>query len=124
MFACLRSQSSCTVRRNRFLLRTAKMSTSINSQKLLSGIEDVYQGVTVDLGKEISLESSKDVDGFSSVLRQTLEHWKTNRKRGIWLRIPSTHAHLIGCALDLQFKMHHCQEEYVILVKDYFYYLR
>ena len=78
---------------------------------MLGGKSDPYGGVTVDVAAEVS--DGHDVPAFSSRLKESIAQWVAEGKRGIWLRVPSSHASLLGAAVDEGFEFHHCQPGYV-----------
>lgn len=91
-------------------MTTLKMS----SAPLLNGVTDPYGGVTIDLGKEIPTDDARNVQQFADVLQRSVAAWTEQKKRGLWLRIPTSHAHLLGAAVDEGFQLHHAQPKYVV----------
>ena len=91
------------------------MSTTTADEKseevvLLTGQEDIFQGVTVDkklLAKTPAL--------FERQLEQSIAAWRTAKRRGIWLSIPHDRTELIPVAQKLGFVLHHAKAEYVML---------
>ena len=65
---------------------------------------DAYDGVTLDVDALASCEvhgpTLMDADAFGTMLGTAIEIWKTSNRRGVWLRIPTSHSHLIheACA--------------------------
>lgn len=56
---------------------------------------DRYNGVTVD---ENSLPSTPEA--FEKLLKMSLTQWKTDKKRGIWIKIPINLSALIPVAVN------------------------
>jgi ADP-ribose pyrophosphatase YjhB (NUDIX family) len=55
------------------------------------------------------------VQQFTDQLTRSLEVWKLEEYRGVWLRLPSTNSHLIPTAINSGFWFHHCGPEYLLL---------
>ncbi|BAT80488.1 hypothetical protein VIGAN_03007600 [Vigna angularis var. angularis] len=81
--------------------------------ELLSVVEDHYGGVVV------SLENQEPVDSelFSSILEASMNNWKQQRKKGVWLKLPILHSNLVHTAVKAGFKYHHAEPEYLMLVR-------
>lgn len=77
---------------------------------LLSGKSDIFSGVTVD--PKLLAETT---ELFEKQLEKSLEAWRSEKKRGIWLSIPSHRTVLIPIAQKLGFTLHHAREDYVML---------
>lgn len=71
---------------------------------------DRYDGVIV---KDQSLPESRDE--FAKILKQSLRAWKSEGKRGIWLKIPSIKIDFASVAFDCGFVMHHAEKDYLML---------
>ena len=82
---------------------------------------DTYHGVTLNISKLINGggESSQLSDPmiFQRDLEKALQVWKGQSRRGIWLRIPTTHSHLIPSATNLDFDFRHAEPGYCVLTK-------
>eukprot|EP00743_Colponemidia_sp_Colp-15_P005417 GILK01005822.1.p1 GENE.GILK01005822.1~~GILK01005822.1.p1 ORF type:complete len:313 (-),score=38.59 GILK01005822.1:177-1064(-) len=52
---------------------------------------------------------------FADRLKLSVDEWKRQGIKGIWLKLLKSRAHLLGTALDHGFEMHHAQPEYVML---------
>lgn len=72
---------------------------------VLSGNPDRYDGFIVDPDC-LPLDS----DMFASALSQSLKAWREGGVKGVWLRIPTTHAHCVGRAVDAGFEFHHAEK--------------
>eukprot|EP00123_Amoebidium_parasiticum_P012818 comp21597_c0_seq1/m.30236 comp21597_c0_seq1/g.30236 ORF comp21597_c0_seq1/g.30236 comp21597_c0_seq1/m.30236 type:complete len:362 (-) comp21597_c0_seq1:921-2006(-) len=82
---------------------------------LLEGKPDPYRGVTVKVEEEV--DQSTSVNHFLTILQASIQQWKLERRRGIWLSIPKSHGHLVGAATQSGFDFHHAQPGYVMLTK-------
>jgi 8-oxo-dGTP pyrophosphatase MutT (NUDIX family) len=72
---------------------------------------DAFHGVTIDLGK-----LSMNVNEFNDRLIQSLDTFRQQKKRGVWLRIPQEKSEYIPIGVNQQFQFHHCQPEYIMLI--------
>ena len=103
------------------LLRTLSeiVSRSIHgmaeeSNKLLQigRIDDVYNGVVVDLDKqEVSSQE------FEFLLPLAVARWQLEKRRGIHIDIPITQSELVPIAVRNQFTFHHAQPSYLRVVR-------
>jgi ADP-ribose pyrophosphatase YjhB (NUDIX family) len=71
---------------------------------------DGYGGVTVD---STSLPSTKQQ--FVAQIQHSLTSWKTEGRRGVWLKIPASKIDFASEALNLGFVMHHAEKDYLML---------
>mmetsp|Transcript_29997 Transcript_29997/g.45144 ORF Transcript_29997/g.45144 Transcript_29997/m.45144 type:complete len:398 (-) Transcript_29997:75-1268(-) len=80
---------------------------------------DTYNGVTLDVTKvpQLSDASATDSSTFGEMLSNALNIWSDEGRRGIWLRIPTSHAHLIGSATKLGFDFQHAEPGTCVLTK-------
>lgn len=90
---------------------------------------DTYNGVTLDLttltsgasagSVSVSPTSAQlmDADAFGTMLRQALDIWSSEERRGIWMKVPTTHSHLIAPATELGFDFQHAEPGYCVLTK-------
>eukprot|EP00210_Caulerpa_lentillifera_P001214 g1170.t1 len=75
--------------------------------------DDRYNGVVIN---RASLPSKED--DFTHKLTLSLEKWKTDGKRAIWMEIPSNKSSLIPVAIEkFGFDFHHADETALMLVK-------
>lgn len=72
--------------------------------------EDKYDGVIID---HKSLPS--DITLFTDRLRSSLDHWRTSRKRGVWLKLPLDKAMFVPIAANMGFSYHHAEKNYVMM---------
>lgn len=66
-------------------------------------VEDFYSGITVrlDMAKDAS-----ELSDFSAKLSSSVDHWRKENRRGIWIHVPLEYAHVVPIAKDLGFKFH------------------
>ena len=64
---------------------------------------DPYGGVVIQIDAKI--------DGFKQKLADSLTQWKQEKKRGIWLHIPTEHAKYISAAVKQGFEPHYAVEK-------------
>lgn len=77
---------------------------------VLSHTVDNYDGVTI---KSSSLPES--VEEFEKILDSSLNFWKINRRRGIWLKVPIEKSAFIAPAVAAGFVFHHAEKHYVMM---------
>lgn len=74
---------------------------------------DPFNGV-----KAIPEKLPKTGKEFSTLLHNSLELWRKEGRRGIWLQIPSgIAAELVPVALRQGFEFHHCKPQHIVLNK-------
>ena len=80
---------------------------------------DTYNGVTLDVTKvpQLSDSSATDSSTFGEMLSNALNIWSDEGRRCIWIRIPTSHAHLIGSATKLGFDFQHAEPGTCVLTK-------
>ena len=82
---------------------------------------DTYQGVTLNISKLLDNNSDRDQLSdpkvFQEDLEKALQIWESQSRRGIWLRIPTTHSHLIPSATSLGFDFRHAEPGHCVLTK-------
>lgn len=76
---------------------------------------DTYNGITLDVTKVPQLSSGSS--GFEQMLTTALNIWSHEGRRGIWIRIPTTHAYLIEPAIKLGFDFQHAEPGTCVLTK-------
>ncbi|MGV2388351.1 MAG UNVERIFIED_CONTAM: hypothetical protein LVR29_08580 [Microcystis novacekii LVE1205-3] len=72
---------------------------------------DSYNGVILKVNKDI------DKPDFESRLKASLGHWHNEGKRGIWVHIPPTLAHLVPVCTQLGFDFHFAKPGMLVLTK-------
>lgn len=82
---------------------------------VLHGAEDRFGGVTITLDEKE--HGQTDPASFYSDLAQSLDVWREQGKRGIWLHVPTAAAQLIDPAASLGFDFHHAKPGYVMLTR-------
>eukprot|EP00240_Pyramimonas_obovata_P015640 CAMPEP_0118943280 /NCGR_PEP_ID=MMETSP1169-20130426/38008_1 /TAXON_ID=36882 /ORGANISM="Pyramimonas obovata, Strain CCMP722" /LENGTH=294 /DNA_ID=CAMNT_0006888499 /DNA_START=483 /DNA_END=1367 /DNA_ORIENTATION=- len=84
------------------------------SVPVLEHTEDLYNGVIVN---PEGLPNPEEEDNFISSLDASIAHWKAAGKRGIWLKVPTEKAALVGTAVKAGFEFHHAEPGYVMLTQ-------
>lgn len=85
-------------------------STSSHSTPLLQAKNDRYDGVIIDPACLPADEAS-----FVASLRASLDSWKSQHKKGIWLKLPIQNSNLVNAAVKEGFEYHHAEREYLML---------
>jgi len=104
--AAQRSRIDCV------MMESNKNSRGGECEVVLSGKEDSYGGIIIDLSRNVALEK---VDEFSVVLERSLKEWREKKYRGIWMKVPIEKADLVGCAVRQGFEFHHAETSYLML---------
>mmetsp|Transcript_6702 Transcript_6702/g.14617 ORF Transcript_6702/g.14617 Transcript_6702/m.14617 type:complete len:340 (-) Transcript_6702:77-1096(-) len=82
---------------------------------------DTYDGVTVDLTTIATTNTQNqqftDADTFGTMLTHALSIWTTEQRKGIWLKIPTSHSHLVAPATLRGFDFQHAETGYCVLTK-------
>lgn len=83
---------------------------------------DTYDGVTLDITTLISLPhhalTLADANAFGNLLGKALEIWTKTGRKGIWIKIPTSHSHLIAPACSLHgFDFQHAESGFCVLTK-------
>mmetsp|Transcript_10369 Transcript_10369/g.19080 ORF Transcript_10369/g.19080 Transcript_10369/m.19080 type:complete len:439 (-) Transcript_10369:615-1931(-) len=82
---------------------------------------DTYNGVTLDLTTIIETTQQQkqftDADAFGIKLTHALTIWTTEQRKGIWLKIPTSHSHLVAPATLQGFDFQHAETGYCVLTK-------
>jgi len=76
----------------------------------MEGEVDRYRGVTVTY-------FPSDFSSGALLLSQSLERWKNEGKRGIWLKIPLAQSEYVPIAAKLGFSFHHAEPNYVMMTR-------
>ena len=77
---------------------------------------DTYNGVTLDVTKVPQLTDDSS-SSFGDMLSNALAIWSDEGRRGIWIRIPTSHAHLIESATKLGFDFQFAEPGVCVLTK-------
>ncbi|KAK9786174.1 hypothetical protein WJX73_000075 [Symbiochloris irregularis] len=77
---------------------------------LLTFAPDAYGGVVVD-GSQLP----KDPHQFEKRLQATLQHWRQQSVKGVWLQLHIRRSNLINIAISQGFTFHHAEPTYVML---------
>ncbi|GLJ16406.1 hypothetical protein SUGI_0278370 [Cryptomeria japonica] len=77
---------------------------------ILPAQDDEYDGVIVDPNN-----LPYDVNDFISSLKVSLSKWRKQGKKGVWIKVPITHAKLVPAAIEEGFWYHHAEPTYMML---------
>ena len=79
---------------------------------------DTYNGITIDLTTILSQETESKINTeFEDMLGKALGIWKEEKRKGIWLKIPTSHSHLISPATKHGFDFQHAEPGFCVLTK-------
>ena len=79
---------------------------------------DTYNGITIDLTTILSQETESTINTeFGDMLGKALGIWKEEKRKGIWLKIPTSHSHLISPATKHGFDFQHAEPGFCVLTK-------
>ncbi|PWA76796.1 Nudix hydrolase 6-like protein [Artemisia annua] len=81
-----------------------------NQRLLLDAFDDEYGGVIVNPEK-LPVDSNL----FASVLHSSISIWRTQGKKGIWLKLPLEKCDLVPIAVKEGFQYHHAEAGYVMM---------
>ena len=80
---------------------------------MLGHTVDRYGGVIID---HETLPATQDA--FTSALQAAIDSWISTGVRGVWLKIPTSRAELVGPAVHAcEFGFHHAEPDYVMLTR-------
>jgi hypothetical protein len=65
---------------------------------ILKATEDMFDGIIVD-----PTGLPKDIPTFVKSLKISLEFWKSQNKKGVWLKLPIANSNLVQPALQVRF---------------------
>ncbi|PTQ44821.1 hypothetical protein MARPO_0018s0016 [Marchantia polymorpha] len=80
------------------------------SSNCLSCEVDPYDGIIVDPSC-----LPTDVNSFIDSLHDSLALWKSQERKGVWLKLPTENANLVFPAIEAGFVYHHAEPNYVML---------
>ncbi|KAI5067510.1 hypothetical protein GOP47_0018038 [Adiantum capillus-veneris] len=105
-------EKSDFLRKAHFFVTTdrARLPQWVERPTLLKAEEDCYDGVIVD-----PTCLPKSADEFVCNLRASLSHWKGEKKRGVWLLLPSHLAEFVPLAIKEGFQYHHAEPSHVMM---------
>ncbi|KAK7386066.1 hypothetical protein VNO78_32142 [Psophocarpus tetragonolobus] len=79
--------------------------------ELLSAVEDHHGGVVVHV------EDPIDSTLFSSQLEASINNWKQQGKKGVWIKLPIQYSNLVDPVVKAGFNYHHAELDYLMLVR-------
>ncbi|KAF0852709.1 mitochondrial Nudix hydrolase (Nudix_Hydrolase_12) [Andalucia godoyi] len=84
----------------------------IRGMSILAHNIDRYGGIVIDDSKLPSTAEQFELD-----LKASLADWVANKRRGLWLKIPTAKSRLIPVAIENGFTFHHAHSEHAMLTK-------
>ncbi|XP_034900942.1 nudix hydrolase 7 isoform X3 [Populus alba] len=87
------------------------MSSPTSTVEPLNAVEDRYGGVRVDL-----VEEHMDCDVYVPRLKASISQWRQQGVKGVWMKLPIRHAHLVEPTVKEGFRYHHAESDYLMLV--------
>lgn len=102
--------------------RTATMGSTTaaaTAATTLRGNADRYGGVIVDDDAEGFPDETRAtaVEEFEETLARSLDAWRAEGVRGVWLKLRTARAAYVPVATTAGFEFHHAEREYVMLTK-------
>ncbi|XVE78302.1 hypothetical protein DITRI_Ditri13aG0133600 [Diplodiscus trichospermus] len=82
----------------------------VQQVELLTGVEDLYGGIILDMQKPMHSEA------FLSSLRASISLWKQQGKRAVWIKLPIELVNLVEPSVKEGFVYHHAEPGYLMLV--------
>ncbi|XVE78305.1 hypothetical protein DITRI_Ditri13aG0133800 [Diplodiscus trichospermus] len=82
----------------------------VQQVELLTGVEDLYGGIILDVEKPM------DSEAFASLLRASISQWKQQGKRAVWIKLPIELVNLVEPSVKEGFVYHHAEPDYLMLV--------
>lgn len=77
---------------------------------ILKGRVDSYKGIIVEPSS-----LPVDVPTFERCLKASLQQWRHEKRRGIWLKLPIKNVDFVAPAVEAGFSYHHAEPTYVML---------
>ena len=99
--------------------RAAMGSAAPVAAATLRGSADRYGGVIVDDDAEGFPDETRGgaVEEFEETLARSLDAWRAEGVRGVWLKLRTARAAYVPVATTAGFEFHHAEREYVMLTK-------
>ena len=124
--SCARSDRHRAVRLSTLILTLGCLNSSITTSEactvdsvsaikfnpVLAHQVDKYDGIIIS---DVDLPETRIE--FSSHLNHSLQLWRENGVKGVWLKIPSKKVEYAATAIDLGFSMHHAEKDYLMLTQ-------
>lgn len=81
---------------------------------------DHYNGVTLhldNLPSDDTVNEEEEAATFSQNLRQAMEFWKAEQRKGVWVHVPTSKSHLVPLCVKEGFNFHFVKESMLIMSK-------
>ncbi|XP_042383171.1 nudix hydrolase 2-like [Zingiber officinale] len=89
---------------------TSAFATQGEQVEVLHATNDDHGGVVVEVKDQM------DSRTYVSLLRASLEIWRQQEKRGVWIKLPIELASLVQPTVEEGFRYHHAEPNYLMLV--------
>ncbi|KAG9159840.1 hypothetical protein Leryth_007847 [Lithospermum erythrorhizon] len=86
------------------------MANVVENVELLPAVCDEYGGIIVEMKEPMNPSV------FHSMLISSMEQWKLQGKKGVWMKLPIGLVNLVEMAVKEGFWYHHAEPEYLMLV--------
>lgn len=80
-------------------------------------IHDTYNGVTINISKLPSEFTAHNALQFLVTLSHSLQLWKEDGKKGIWIHVPTEHSIVIPKCVELGFEFQHAKNGLLVLTR-------
>lgn len=84
--------------------------SNVTASRILNFAEDKYDGATIDANTLPETDEE-----FNQLLDNSLQFWKSTKKRGIWLKVPIQKSSFIPIAVSKGFIFHHAEKDYLMM---------
>ncbi|KAI9379919.1 hypothetical protein POPTR_016G006000v4 [Populus trichocarpa] len=85
------------------------LENEVQQVKLLDSVNDDFGGVIVELSEAMDLKV------FASMLKASIALWRSQSKRGVWIKVPIQLVNLVEAAVKEGFWFHHAEPKYLML---------
>ncbi|KAJ6304571.1 hypothetical protein OIU77_018264 [Salix suchowensis] len=85
------------------------VENEVQQVKLLDSVNDDHGGVIVELSEAMDLKV------FALMLKASIALWRSQGKRGVWIKIPIELIYLAAAAVKEGFWFHHAEPKYLML---------
>lgn len=89
-----------------------RFTSKATAETALGARYDTYGGVLIDPESVASFATPKQ---FGAALESSLQVWRADGKRGIWLKVPTAQVSFVAAAVGQGFEMHHAESTHVML---------
>ncbi|CAK7349139.1 unnamed protein product [Dovyalis caffra] len=87
-----------------------KAESTIEHVGLLNAVEDLYEGIIVEMKEPV------DSTEFIPLIRASIVQWRQQGKKGVWIKLPIGLVSLVEPIVKEGFRYHHAESDYLMLV--------